>query len=239
MQTVFIFQKRAAVNAKLIKLNTSDRPDNFIDRISKVVFKGNTVEIERNSKKIGAEASVTRGAYKDQGEEDRNKGLLKSLSGEFNKKVALKSFSMSNLDNLKDTVDMRYTFTVENFTSEIVGMQIFKLPWSDSYGSLDFVSLETRNYPFNLWSFSTTQKDREVMSIILPVGKKLAELPKNVNLSCPAMNYSLTFEVLPDRIIATREVKYLKEQVPVNEYAGFKEFVGKMAEADNKQMGFK
>jgi len=228
-----------AANAALVKLNTADRPVNFVDRISKVTLTGSNVEVVRANKKIGAEASVTRGAYKDQGEDDRNKGLLKSLSGEFNKKVVLKSFSMTNLDNLNDTIQMDYRFTIENFTSEIVGLQIFKLPWSDSYGSLDFVSLETRNYPFNLWSFSTTTRDKEVMTVTLPPGKKLAEIPKNVSFSCAAMSYNLSFETKPDRIIATREVKYLKEQVPVSEYAAFKEFIGKMAEADNKQLGFK
>ena len=228
-----------ATNAALVKLNTPNRPVNFVDRTSTVLFKGNNVEVERMSKKIGAEASVTRGAYKDQGEDERNRGLTKSLSGEFNKKVNLKSLTMTNLDNLRDTVDMNYKFTVENFTSEIVGMQIFKLPWSDSYGTLDFVSLETRKYPFNLWSFSTTTRDKEVMTIVLPAGKKLAETPKNVSFSCPAMSYVLSFETKPDRIIATREVKYLKEQVSVSEYAGFKEFIGKMGEADSKQLGFK
>jgi hypothetical protein len=121
-------------------------------------------------------------------------------------------------------------------------MQIFKLPWSDSYGSLDFVSLETRNYPFNIWSFSSTNKDKEVMTIVLPTGKKLAEAPKNVSISCPAMSYELSFKTdptKPGRIIATREVKYLKEQVPVTEYAAFKEFISKMGEADSKQLGFK
>jgi tetratricopeptide (TPR) repeat protein len=231
-----------AANAALVKLNTPNRPVNYIDRISTVTFVGNNVEVERVAKKIGAEASVTRGAYKDQGEEDRNKGLLKSLSGEFNKKVNLKTFSMTNLDNLKDTVDMNYKFSIEGFSSEIVGMQIFKLPWSDSYGSLDFVSLETRNYPFNIWSFSSTNKDKEVMTIVLPTGKKLAEAPKNVSISCPAMSYELSFKTdptKPGRIIATREVKYLKEQVPVTEYAAFKEFISKMGEADSKQLGFK
>jgi len=231
-----------ASNAKLVKLNTPNRPINFVDRKSNIVFKGSSIDIERSSKKIGAEASSTRGSYKDQGEEDRIKGLQKSLSGEFNKKVVLKSFTISNLDDLKDTIDMKYVFNVEGFSSEIVGMQIFKLPWSDSYGSLDFVSLDTRKYPFNLWSFSSTPGDREVMTITLPAGKKLAETPKNVTLSCPSMSYNLTYDInplKPERIVVTREVKYLKEQVPITEYASFKEFVNKMAEADSRQLGFK
>ena len=231
-----------ATGAALVKLNTPNRPVNFIERNSSVLFKGNSADIERISKKIGSEASTTRGTYKDQGEDDRNKTLLKSLSGEFNKKINLKFFTMTNLDNLKDTVEMNYKFNVENYSSEIVGLQIFKLPWSDSYGSLDFVSLETRKYPFNIWSFSSTQRDKEVMTIILPTGKKLAEIPKNINITCSAMSYSLTFDInpaKPDRITATREVKYLTDQVSVADYAGFKEFIGKMGEADSKQLGYK
>lgn len=228
-----------STDAKLVKLNTPNRSANFIDRTSTIIFNGKKVDIERSSKKMGAEASASRANYKNKGLDDRNRELTTSLSGEFNKKIGLKSFTLTDLDNLKDTVGMDYKFTVDNFTSEIVGMQIFKLPWSDTYGSVDFVSLENRKYPFNLWSFSSTPREREVMTIILPVGKKLAEEPKNVSISIPSISYNLSFIVKPDRIIATREVKYLKEQVSVAEYPLFKEFIGKMNESDNKQMGFK
>ena len=131
------------------------------------------------------------------------------------------------------------SFVVDNFASQLLGMQIFKLPWSDSYSTLDFISLENRKYPFILWRFSSTPYDKEIMTVILPAGKKLAEIPKNISFSCPAMSYSLSYQVKPDRVIVTREVKYLTEIIPTAEYGTFKEFITKMNESDTKQYGLK
>lgn len=225
--------------ASLSKLNSNNRPQNFIERVTSIKFNGNNAEVERKNKRYGAEASGIRSNYKDKGEEDRKKDLLSSLSSEFNRKVTLKSLSMEGLNNLADTLQMNYGFTIEKFTSDLMGMQIFKLPWSDSYNSLEFVSLESRKYPLNMWSFSSTSKDKETMTIQIPVGKKLAEIPQNITLSHPAINYSLTYTVKPSSIVITREVKYLKEQVTTEEYESFKEIITKMNEADAKQYGLK
>jgi tetratricopeptide (TPR) repeat protein len=225
--------------ASLSKLNSNNRPQNFIDRVTTLKFNGSTAEIERKNKRFGAEAAGIRSGYKDKGDEDRKKDLLSSLSSEFNKKVSLKSLTIEGLDNLADTLQMNYSFTIDKFTSELMGMQIFKLPWSDSYNSLEFVSLEKRKYPLNIWSFSSTSKDKESITIQLPAGKKLAEIPKNIVLTHPAISYSLSYTIKPSGITVLREVKYLKEQVTPDEYESFKEVITKMNEADAKQYGIK
>jgi hypothetical protein len=118
-------------------------------------------------------------------------------------------------------------------------MQIVKIPWSDALSSLEFISLEKRTYPINLWSFSSTPYDKEIMTIMFPKGKKLVEIPKNISYNCPSLSYTLVYEVKADRLIVTRELKYLKEQVPVSEYDAFKDVVNKFTEADKTQLAFK
>lgn len=232
-------ESETATTASLVKLTTPSRPLNTIDRTTTVAFSGSNVTMERRSRRSGSEASTIREGYKDKGDEDNRKDLSESLASEFNKKVTLKDLKITNLNDLSDTLVFQNSFVVENFSSELVGMQVFKLPWSDSYNSLDFISAEKRTFPFSFWKFSSTPYDKEVMTIVLPAGKKLAEVPANVTFSCPAMSYSLTFQVKPDRIVATREVKYLKDQMDPSEYAAFKEFITKMNAADGKQYAFK
>jgi tetratricopeptide (TPR) repeat protein len=232
-------ENETATTASLIKLNTPNRPLNTIDRNTTVTFTGSNIAIDRKSRRSGSEASSIREGYKDKGDEDNRKDLSEALSNEFNKKVTLKDLKITNLDNLSDTLVFQNSFVVENFSSELVGMQVFKLPWSDTYNSLDFISLDKRTFPFSFWKFSTTPYDKEVMTLILPAGKKLAEAPVNVSFACSALSYSLSFQVKPDRIIATREVKYLKDQMEPSEYAAFKEFITKMNGADSKQYAFK
>jgi hypothetical protein len=232
-------ENETASTPALSKLNTNNRPQNTIERNSIVKFSGNNIDMERKTRRSGFETSTTRNGYKDLGDEDRRKEMNELLSGEFNKKITFKELRISQLDVLTDTLIFENSFAVENFASDLLGMKIFKLPWSDAYKTQEFIALDKRTYPFNLWQFSSTPYDKEVMTVILPVGKKLAEVPVNVSFSCSSMSYSLNFQVKPDRIIAAREVKYLKDQIPVSEYAAFKEFVSKMNDADSKQYGFK
>jgi hypothetical protein len=229
----------ATSTATLSKLNSENRTPNFIDRVTTISLKGLSADIERKNNRLGAEASGIRYSYKNKSETDRKKDLVSSLSSEFNRKVVVRAVNFENLDNLSDTAQMNYSFTVDKFASELMGMQIFKLPWNDSYNSLDFVSLEERKFPINLWLFSSTAKDKETITIQLPPGKVLGEIPKNVTLTHPAMSYSLTYVIKPGSVRVTREVNYLKEQVSLNEYESFKELIVKMNEADGKQYGIK
>jgi tetratricopeptide (TPR) repeat protein len=225
--------------AALEKLDYKSRTMNFVSRISTINFEGANVTIDRLYRRLGAEASSTRNNWVDVGEEDRRKDFTSNLSSEFNKKITLKDLSLTNLDNLSDTVDMRYKFQVENATTELLGMQIFKIPWSDAYNTTNFVSLDKRTQPFNIWNFSSTPLDLESITILFPKGKKLAEVPKNVTLTCGALDYKLTFTVKPDRLVAVREMKYNKEVLQASEYPAFKDFISKVSEADSKPIGFK
>ncbi|MDE3236832.1 MAG: DUF3857 domain-containing protein [Bacteroidota bacterium] len=225
--------------ASLIKLNSINRIPNTVTRTSTLTMNGNKADISRHTLRTGAETSNTRASYSNQGEEDQRKELLRSLSSEFNNPITLKSFKITNLDNLKDTIDFSYSFSADKYSSEIAGMQIIKLPWADAFSTLEFVSLEQRKFPFNLWSFSSTKVDKETLTIIIPQGKKWLEIPKNISYNCPSLRYSLTFEAKPGKLIVTREVHYLKEQVPVNEYQAFKNVVNQLTEADKKQLAYK
>ncbi|HCL06616.1 MAG TPA: hypothetical protein DHW64_11945 [Chitinophagaceae bacterium] len=225
--------------SELVKLNTVNRTGNTIDRITTVQFKDGAAQIKRVFKIAGAESSYTRGNYSDMSKTDRDKQFTERLSNEFGKNVKLVELNITNLDNLKDTIEMSYQFSIEKLTSEVAGMQILKFPWVDAYSSAAVVAAEKRTFPLNLWSFSATPYDKEIITLTLPAGKKLMEIPKNLSYKCAAISYTLSFEVRGDKVIATREVKYLKEQVSVNEYAEFREVVNNMLEADKLQIAFK
>ncbi len=225
--------------AQLSKLNTPNRVVNNNDRQTSVTISGNTANIRRLVYKLGSEASGGRSGYIDTKQEDRMKELSKSLSAEFNKTLKLETLDLKNVEDLSDTMVMDYKFTVDNFTSDIVGLQVFKMPWAESFKSVDFVSLDKRKYSLNLHSLYATPVEKEVITLKLPAGKKLAEAPKNVSITHPVMTYNLTYAVKGDKVIVTREVKYLKDHVSPDEYVTFRNFINKMNEADNKQIAIK
>lgn len=228
-----------ARNAVLVKLNSNMRGQNFDDRQTSMAFNGTQASIRRVVYKLGAQASATRSGYVDTKEEDRIKDLNSSLRAEFNKSLKVEKFDLSNIESLSDSVVLDYKFSVDNFTSDIVGMKVFKMPWAESFKSVDFVSLDKRRYNILLYGLNATPVEREVITVQLPAGKKLAEQPKNISLKCPVMTYDLIYNIKADKVVVTREVKYLKDNVSPEEYPGFKNFINQLNEADNKQMAFK
>lgn len=232
-------ENEIAANASLMKLKSPLRMPNNNDRQSTLDLGAGKASVRRIVYKTGSEASESRSGYIDTKQEDRIKDLNNSLSSEFNKNVKVENFTLKNIESLDDTVMLDYKFTVDNYASDIVGMQVFKLPWAESFKSVDFVALDKRTYPLTIYSLSATPLEREVMVIKLPAGKKLAELPKNISLKNNIMTYDLTYNVKPDKIVVTREVHYLKDKVTPEDYPAFKTFITKLNEADNKQIAVK
>ena len=225
--------------AALFKINTKDRTQNAVIRNSKMSIDDSKADITRSSTRTGAETSSTRYSYRNKSDDDTKKELSKMLSGEFNNPINVKSYKITNLDNLNDTVVYQYNFIADKYCTEIAGMQILKLPWADALSNLEFISLDTRTYMFNLWSFSSTKFDHETLTVSLPLGKKWVEIPKNISYTCSSIAYNLGFELKGDKLVVTRDIKFLKDQIPVTEYKEFKETISKVAEADRKQIAFK
>jgi hypothetical protein len=228
-----------ANNVQLSKLNTKNRPKNMVVRKATVVLNGENAVVSRSSSRTGVQTSGIRYDYKNLGEEDRKKHLLNSISSDFNKNVKLNTMKFKNLENLDDTLFFEYNFTLEKFVSTLVGMKVFTLPWADSYGSQNFVSEDTRKYDFNLWEFSSSPTDKETIELTIPAGKALAEIPQNIKLEGPGIDYSLTYEIKPGKLIATRIVNYKTEIIPAKDYLKFKDFITKVNEQDTKQYALK
>jgi hypothetical protein len=65
------------------------------------------------------------------------------------------------------------------------------------------------------------------------------EVPKNVSISCPAMKLSVHYALKENKLVATRELTFLKDNVMPEEYPAFKNFVNELTEAENKQLALK
>lgn len=223
----------------LIRLSSKNRFPNAIHRDSKVKFESNDMVLERKNYRMGAYASGFRNNYCDIGKEKQEKQILESVSSDFSNSVKLQNLSIPDLHNLSDTVTYIYKIKVSNELKEVIGIKLFKMPWTDAYSGLDFVSADERKFPFSTWQFDGSDELKESLLIELPAGKTLAEIPKNVVLNTPFYEYKLTFTVSPGKLSAVRQIKMKQDRIEPKDYAAFKDFMVKISEADNKQIGFK
>jgi hypothetical protein len=199
----------------------------------------NDMILERKNIRMGGYASGFRSNYADIGREKQEKSMTESISSDFNNPVKLINLTMSDLVTLGDTVKYTYKYKISNELKEVIGIKILDLPWADAYSGLDFVSADERKFPFNVWEFDGADELKETITLDIPTGKILAEIPKNVTLTCPNYDYSLTFVVASGKVTVTRKIKMKKDVVPITDYTVFKDFCIKVAEADRKQIGFK
>ncbi len=212
-------------------------PDNIIRNVD-VEFKGKEMLIDIKSLKTGDWASDMRYRYADIPESERRKKLLQSLSGD-NASVKLNSFSFERLDEISDSLNYTYNYNLGNATTVITGLNIFSLPWADKISSISFMSNEERKYPINFWDYLEFDKAKETISISFPTGTKLAEMPKNVSLSCSAADYKITYKMEGTKLVAVREMIVKKDVVNPNEYDELKSFFEKVVEEDTRQLAFK
>jgi tetratricopeptide (TPR) repeat protein len=224
----------------LSKFNSKNRTMNNVLRETELKFENNDITFSRKSLKTGMFAAQMRNDYADKGKEKQEKSITQAIAGDFTNPTKLNYLRFNDLKSLNDTIVYDYSFTIKNELTEVVGIKIFRIPWSEGVRSLDFLSLETRHFPFLVWNYNASELSREVMNIEIPKGKLLAEQPKSVALTCSAADYNLTWTTpAPGKLKAVREIKYKKDIVKPEEYAEFREFFNKVAEADSKQLGFK
>ncbi|MBL7778408.1 MAG: DUF3857 domain-containing protein [Chitinophagales bacterium] len=237
---LFIPRDGDAAAEKLMKLNNVNRVPNHIIRETNIKFDNNDLSLSRKNTKTGALASQMRNDYADLGKDKQEKVITQAVAADFTNPTKLSTLVFNDLKSLSDSVNYIYAITVKNELTEVVGIKILRIPWSEGIRSLDFLSQEKRDHPFLIWYWRADEVNRETMNIEIPKGKTLAETPKNVSLSCSVADYSLTYSTATaGKLKAVRELKIKKDVLPAAEYEQFREFVNKVAEADSKQIGFR
>jgi hypothetical protein len=237
---LFIPREGDTAATQLAKFNSKNRTLNGIIRQTDLKFENNDIIFVRNNIKTGMFAAQMRSDYADKGKDKQEKQMTQAIASDFKTPTKLLSLTLKDLKTLSDSVSYEYSFNIKNALTEVVGIKIFSIPWSDGIHTLDFLTLETRKYPFLVWSFNAAEFAKETMTIEIPKGKTLAEQPKSVTLTCSAADYSLTYSTAtPGKLKAVREIKYKKDLVTPEEYDKFREFFTKVTEADSKQIGFK
>lgn len=205
-----------------------------IKRLTTINIVNKDMNLSRTNIRFGSEASSNRANNIDQSKEDREKALSESVSTNFTTPVKVTASDFGDLRLLTDTLVTSYSFNAKKVFTEIAGMKIFSLPWSERFSTINFTTAEKRTNPFSFWELQRNEVEYEQMTVTLPVGSSLVEMPKNVKLACSGAVYEMTYQAgkSPNEFIATRTFRRLKDVVDASEYEAFRNFFSEMAESD-------
>lgn len=225
---------------KLVSMDMPFRLPNNIRRTSELSFVENDLLIKTTNVRSGASASGIRHIYADMGSEDQLKQMTQIIASDYKTPIKVTNLTFDDLNCYADTAVYSYEIEAKNLVQEVAGMKLFTIRWSDAIRSLEEFSLETRKYPFELWMYMMEESLSEVITIQIPEGKKLIEIPENVHLECANMVYDLTFSMNSSNVlIGKRSMIRKAEVVTPEEYAEFRTFMQAVIERDTKQYVFK
>jgi tetratricopeptide (TPR) repeat protein len=221
----------------LMYLNPSTRNKNLVVRNVELNMEGNDVKVKKKTLKTGVFASSMRDTYRNLGQQDQFKEMQRAIAGDYNQ-TTLKSLTFRGLEGVSDSVEYEYNFFAPDAISDLSGLKLLSLPWSERARSGDFNFSEDRKYAMDLWEF---ESDAEEETIYLSIPSQLAvsDAPKNVSISGPIADYYLTSTIAGNKLLVSRKFRFKKDEILPYEMKDFEIFYRKVVAADSRQVAFK
>lgn len=211
-----------------------------VKRVGSIEFDGADLKMKVDIMKTSALTSSLRTTYKNLSEEKQKEKLQEAISGGFKNPVTLSSVNFKGLDALDDSVSYTYSFLVKNELIEVGDMNMVKIPFGDVIATIDNFSKDKREFPVEYWRYEDVDTYETVLTVNIPAGKKLIEVPKSESFQFGKNIYSIEFSQSGDnKLQITRKAKLDRENISVSEYPAFKEFLNKIIKVESKYIAFK
>lgn len=208
-------------------------PSNVHRATTMTIAADNSVSVSHMSKRTGAESAGVRYVYREKSQLDREKTYLQGLSRDF-ANASLRKLDFEGLDTLAGSVTIRTEFEIPDYVSQSGKFRFFKLPWADKLEPDEALGYETRSYPIVEYMREDTL--REQLTVKLPKGFTVEEVPARVRLNSNVAEYSLAFKRSGNTLVATREFIRKKSRVEPEEYSAYKKFYNDALKEDEKQI---
>lgn len=224
---------------ELKPLVATNRTKDQLLRNVQVTLSGKDQKLSMQVSRIGSLVSGWRNDYATLTEEQQKESFEQMISNGYKNPVKLESLSFTNLNNLRDTLQYRYDFTVKNEVIEAGSMKMIKVPFTDLVATLDNFSSEKRDFPIEYWKYENTDVYETQVTIQLPAGQKFLEIPANQNLSFQNSTYSIQYVKDGEKLKVIRKAKMQRNNILPADYAAFKKFFTDIVEAESKYVVFR
>lgn len=229
-------------NSQVTEAMILDAPNRTIGqnvRTAKVSFDNGEMHVEKTSRKYGYMAQYMRDTYKDEGKVTQEKYMKEAINNSYPNVKLTKLEFVSGLDDKSDVVEYQYSYKVASVFSNVSNLSIFKLPWADKFSKPDFMSYDERTYPIELWKWLSAEEYDETLTISMPTGMKLSEIPDNVAYSNAYLSYELTYKMVGANLIVQRKMTVKDKNIPKEDYQVVKEAIEKIIKDDETNLAFK
>jgi tetratricopeptide (TPR) repeat protein len=234
--------KAEARSAGLVSLNPLNRTPNVRRQKVEVKIEKRDIVVAGQIGLGGAMASEIRHKYLDESKKDIQENIQNQISRRFENTASVKEFSLGNLIELKDTIQMNIRYTVKNEVLQIGEMGTLKVPFFYSFVTSDvFPELEgARKFPIYYRKYEDADRYEDEVAIVIPTGKQFTEIPANVSFSFDKIDYKLEYiRESPQRLLVRRTAQIKSDEIAATEYDKLRQFVEEVVAAEQRYVVFK
>ncbi len=224
----------------LFPLFPKNRLPNLRDNKTRINITDVDFNIHTDVTLTGASSSFVRNKYREQNREKQMEAMQRSLADKFTNKVIVKGCDFGDLFTLNDTLQYHAQYDVKNQVVEIGELQTFKVPFFHTFVKADAFPEDERKFAIAYWDYEETDQYDETVTVSVPEGRRISDIPKDVNLSFNGTVYSLRYVRDGDtRLNIIRTIKVNRDNIPAEKYDEFKKFVQAIVTAENKYVAFR
>ncbi|MBM3254709.1 MAG: DUF3857 domain-containing protein [Candidatus Omnitrophica bacterium] len=148
---------------------------------------------------------------------------LKEKIQEFSIGARLGSYEIKNMDNLGETITLKYSFSGPEYFTAAGSLRIMPQLVSLDTG---LVAKEERRYPIDLTPLDTKET---IFEIEIPANFAIKYIPENLNIDSQWVNFKVEYSRNANKIILGQKTELKKTLIPREDYAAFKSFYEELA----------
>ncbi|MCU0440094.1 MAG: DUF3857 domain-containing protein [Raineya sp.] len=214
---------------------------NIIHRIRTVKIENNNLTCDVKSLKTGSIGARMRSDFINENEEKRKEEITKSISSDYKNPVSLIGLEFENIEKITDTLKYSYKYVVKNEIAEIGALKVLKVPYSARHGRIDIFTEETRKSPIDYSYYEDVDTYIEDITIQVPQGTSLVDIPKDVTINADFMKFELKFtKINPQTLRVYRKMTSDRFVIiSTKDYTKFKNILTEINNVENKYITYK
>ncbi|SHL36130.1 Transglutaminase-like superfamily protein [Chitinophaga jiangningensis] len=226
---------------KLGTIPASNYTKKSVVRRMDVTVKGTDAVLSSNCAYVGEVSEELRADYLHKTPEDVKDGVQNRVSRNFKNQVVLDNYSITNLDNRKDTLWLNTSFTVKNEVINVGDIHMIKLPFMDVVATADIFTAEPRQFPFVYADYEQLDDYITEMHVHLSGDIKFDQLPSATTLKMGEMSYSLEFNKVSDtHLVVTRHFSTdSNKTIPAAAWKELETFFNGIVKSEQKYISFR
>ncbi len=214
-------------------IDNTGKKDKLI-RNTTVVVKDDDLIVDTELKVIGASSGSYRRTYAGMNKEKTKEEVAYFFSNAFDKNVKVTDYSFNELEGRNEVFEMKTKLEVENGVLSVGSIKAIKPPFLDVIARLKKFPDEERVTPLKYWKYESL--DYYESNVIIKLnGKTIKELPDEVNIHSPFIDYQIKVtKVSPSLVKISRIVNtHTDKDIMPNQYKAFRDVVKKIAKAED------